>query len=253
MTKSVIVKENSNALATQNLAYLVDASKENSTPEALKSENFVTYLTLLQDLSPQCKSTKPEYIPEAKGGMLLNSLTNEVVECPINVVVLNVEKKHTEWKPNRGGFVKTWDTYDFEKGFDTGALKYVEGVGVQTLQGNIVESRYEYTLFVLNRPDWGRCKLSLLGGNMRAAKRWNFLLTHKLLPGTTLFAATHTLVWTLNAELIRNDKGEWYTVNPVFTDFVTQEMLQVTSSMAKESRETKVLASSNEPVENEDF
>lgn len=232
MTKSV--KTEANVVEnSQNLDYLTVAAKDSTLPNALKSENYATYINVLQDLSPQCKSSKPEYISGAKGGMFLNTLTNELLTGPLQVVVLNVEKKHVEWKPNRGGFVKTWSTSEYDNGFVTGTLQRVDGVGIQTLQGNSIETRYEYTMFILNRPDWGLCKLSLSGGNLRTAKRWNFLLTHTLLSGTNLFAAIHTIIWTLKSELVSNDRGEWYSINPVFEEFVNPEMLSLTTDMTK--------------------
>jgi len=61
-------------------------------------------LSILQDLSPQVSTRKPEYIEGAEVGQILNVATAEVVDDI--VVIPCVYKRHNiEWKPNRGGFV----------------------------------------------------------------------------------------------------------------------------------------------------
>ena len=72
----------------------------------------IPFLTVLQDLSPQVKKQKEEYIPGAEPGMIINTLTKEILytdgDQPLNIVPLSYERLYVEWKPRNagGGIVK---------------------------------------------------------------------------------------------------------------------------------------------------
>lgn len=92
MTKSTAVaKQETKAavpafIAAQAVAG-TGAGNENMTSRDVQ----IPRLTLLQDLSPQVNERKPEYIPGAKPGLLLNKLTGELFE---KLFVINVHYKH---------------------------------------------------------------------------------------------------------------------------------------------------------------
>jgi hypothetical protein len=61
-------------------------------------------VNILQDLSPQLKPNKPEYVEGAKRGQIFNAATRRVAD-EIHVIPCAYIRHHIEWKPNRGGFV----------------------------------------------------------------------------------------------------------------------------------------------------
>lgn len=61
-------------------------------------------LTLLQDLSPQVSSRKPEYVEGAEVGQIFNVATQKFCD-EIIVIPCMYKRHHIEWKPDRGGFV----------------------------------------------------------------------------------------------------------------------------------------------------
>jgi hypothetical protein len=61
-------------------------------------------VNVLQDLSPQVKKNKPEYVEGAKVGQLFNAATRKVMDTLL-VLPCHYIRHHIEWKPNRGGFV----------------------------------------------------------------------------------------------------------------------------------------------------
>lgn len=64
-------------------------------------------LDIIQDLSPQHKENKPEYIPGAKVGMLFNTLTGDLYEDGANVVPVYYDKQFLVWKlQSKGGGLK---------------------------------------------------------------------------------------------------------------------------------------------------
>jgi hypothetical protein len=60
-------------------------------------------IDIIQDLSPQHKETKPEYIPGAKVGMLFNTLTRELYPNGVSVVPVWYDKQFLVWKDQKKG------------------------------------------------------------------------------------------------------------------------------------------------------
>ena len=61
-------------------------------------------LDVLQDLSPQIKKNKPEYIEDAEPGMLWNTVTNELYGNKVQFVPVFYRKEFVIWKDiNAGG------------------------------------------------------------------------------------------------------------------------------------------------------
>ena len=69
-------------------------------------------LGLVQDLSPQRKKGKPEYIEGADSGMLFNNVTTELYGQTINFVPVYFRKEWCIWKLQKhgGGFMGAWPT-----------------------------------------------------------------------------------------------------------------------------------------------
>lgn len=67
-------------------------------------------LGLVQDLSPQRKANKPEYIEGADSGMLFNNVTSELYGGAIHFVPVYFRKEWCIWKLQSagGGFMGAW-------------------------------------------------------------------------------------------------------------------------------------------------
>jgi len=67
-------------------------------------------LGLVQDLSPQRKKTKPEYIEGAESGMLFNNVTSELYGTSMVFVPVYFKKEWCIWKSQSsgGGFEGAW-------------------------------------------------------------------------------------------------------------------------------------------------
>lgn len=96
----------SNAL-TVNSDQVPDYIKQNQSRGSEKVETGdIQYprIDIIQDLSPQHKESKPEYIPGAKVGMLFNTLTGDLYPEGITVVPVWYDKQHLVWKDqDKGG------------------------------------------------------------------------------------------------------------------------------------------------------
>jgi hypothetical protein len=80
------------------------------------SDLTIPFLAILQSGSPQVKEEKGTYVPGAKAGMFMNTVTNELFDGKKGVQIIPVHRKHSfiEWIPRDqgGGFVAEYSTND---------------------------------------------------------------------------------------------------------------------------------------------
>lgn len=81
--------------------------------EAVTQQDLgIPFIDILQDLSPQVKPKKPEYIEGAKVGDIYNPLTQTIMwtegDEPLELIPLFYERLYVEWKPrgHGGGLVQ---------------------------------------------------------------------------------------------------------------------------------------------------
>jgi hypothetical protein len=97
-----MVQQQASALAVIDLEQYAGEGMQ----EVSVRDMSIPFLKILQDLSPEVKKSKNEYIEGAEVGMICNTVTNDlhqavsIVPCYFNFVV-------NEWRPNRGGYVAT--------------------------------------------------------------------------------------------------------------------------------------------------
>lgn len=71
-------------------------------------------LSIIQDLSPQRKKDKDEYIPGAEEGMVFNTATNKLHQGPVIVVPCYFRGEYVAWKDRKagGGFGGSFSSQD---------------------------------------------------------------------------------------------------------------------------------------------
>lgn len=90
-----------------NLADMAGAGTEGMRTEDL----LMPRLTILQALSPQVNERKSEYVEGAKIGLILNTATNKLFSS-VHFLPVAYQRRHIEWKLNRGGLVNDYGTDD---------------------------------------------------------------------------------------------------------------------------------------------
>lgn len=92
------------SLADQRTAHLLQHAGA-GTERVTLQDILLPRLKILQALSPECNRRKPEYVPGAEPGLILNVATLQLFES-VTVVPASYIRHHIEWLPNRGGFVR---------------------------------------------------------------------------------------------------------------------------------------------------
>lgn len=186
----------------------------------------IPFIKIVQDISPQLKKSKPEFIPEAQAGMFFNSVSERLYDSPIKIVIGKFERYYIEWKANRGPFVATH------------SVEAIEGKRMQELArdenyrlydpktGNTFADTYIYYVVLPDFMEEGVCIISMTSSAIKEAKKLNRNLTSTMIPGTTKKALPYFMVWNVAVVEMSSDKGDWYSIKFTFNSFVTQPQLE---------------------------
>ena len=77
--------------------------------ENLETGSAMPFIRILQDLSPQLKKQKDEYVEGAESGDLFFAKTKDLLPKPVEIIPCYTQSVYTEWVPRSkgGGFVAT--------------------------------------------------------------------------------------------------------------------------------------------------
>lgn len=162
-------KSNPVALADASFAELAGAGLENVGANDL----IIPRLTILQSLSPQINSRKPEFIDGAKTGEICDVGTGEIFEPPLQFLPVHYLKQWLEWAPRATGkgLVKIHSDADILE-----ACTRDEKNRPFTKDGNRISETAQF--FGLNMSAGGRrCFLPMASTQLKKAKRWLTLST----------------------------------------------------------------------------
>lgn len=186
------------------------------------------FIKILQQLSPQCKKNKPEYIADAEPGMLYNNVTNTVFETPVEVVVGRFDHYYIAWKPERAGYAGAQSPEEIVARMQNGSLKRDDNNRIYDPETKYTYSEtYLYYVVFPDNMEEGVCLLSLSSTQLKEAKRWNRLLLSTFLPGTNRRAQPYFMRWNITTPEMSNDKGDWFGFKIDFAGFVNKETLEL--------------------------
>lgn len=186
----------------------------------------VPFIRVLQDMSPQCKKTKPEYNPEAEPGMLCNSVSGRLYPAPLRFVVGKFERLYLEWKPNRGSFVGAHTVEHVEQELITKLIRDDKNKLIDPATGNNFTDTYMYYVLLPDAMEEGICILSLSSTQIKEAKKLNKNLVSTIIPGSAKKALPFFMIWNLDTASVSNDHGDWMGIQISFDSFVDQPQLE---------------------------
>ena len=165
-----VAKKKSAELSTEVMDDVwADAGKGASFKE---DEMQVPFLRLAQDMSPQTKKNKPEFIDGLEYGGIFNTLTSEfwLREDGLRVIVCDTVTKYTEWVPrdNGGGFVSEIDA-------DDPVLEEVvreKGADVMPNGNHLIKADNFYCLYESADGGWNPAILDMKITQLKIGRRW---------------------------------------------------------------------------------
>ena len=128
------------------------------------------FIRILQDLSPQLKKQKDEYVEGAESGDLFFAKTKDLLPKPVEIIPCYTQSVYTEWVPRSkgGGFVATHPlTITSNPSYERGRERqYDEWLGENEL-------RFTTYWFVLVKigEDWDKAIIPFTSSQLRVSRK----------------------------------------------------------------------------------
>ena len=205
------------------------ADAETMAPEFERDDLALPFLRILQDLSPEVKKSKPEFVEGAEPGDFLHSITRRVWKgsTGLTVVPVSYERRHIEWKlrTEGGGFVKDWG---YVPDLLATCSRNEKNQDILPNGNQLVATAVYYLLILTQDAEGGvvaveEAVLPLKATQLKRARQWNALISSRKIqhPKTgqyltpPMFYGTYLLTTVEES----NDQGTWASlkVEPVGT------------------------------------
>lgn len=176
----------------------------------------IPFLSVLQDLSPQCKRQRSEYIEGALPGDIFNSVTGELWSgSPVIVIPCYYEPAFIEWVPREdgGGFIGKHPSDTPLRGEVT---RDERGRDVLPNGHHLVATAQFYVLTIGDEGLTDKAVIAMSSTQLKKSRQWNTLIGRpiKLGPGMIIrFPNIYTRTFELTSKPESNDKGDWYGWN----------------------------------------
>lgn len=200
-------------LVTTELAQLYKDNAGVGHDDLGREDYALPFLKILQGLSPEIQRGDPKFIPGAKQGDLVNSVTGETYdgEHGVRVVRVAFEKKYIEWRPRKagGGLVKIFDT------FDAALSDRIPPIGNADTDTEIIETAQVFCL-VETAAGWQPAVMSLTKSKLKASRAWNALMAEQTyqkwgIPGDPNEALPHAaMIYRVRTVSKTNPKGTFF-------------------------------------------
>lgn len=212
-----------------NLDYLNDANDSMEGFEEVNAKTMaVPFLKLAQDLTPQLKASKPNYIEGLKLGDFFNPITGEIYGPNIQLVILKFEELYIEWPANSRTTGEGLLGYHSPENAKNLAIDQTFGKW-KTKEGNDLTQYYTYYVVLAGHESDGIMIYSLSSTGISIGKGINRLMTtHQMSNGK--IAKPYYLVWDIASHMKPKGQNEYYIPIFTFNSFITPEQKAIVIS-----------------------
>ena len=210
--KEVAVKEVGGAVANINLEQFADEGFENVDSKSLA----LPFLKILGQLSPQVTQGDSQFIPDARPGMIFNTVTNQLYDGQkgISVVPCFYKLEYIEWR-DRGMDGSSAPVNIYPADSDIMSKTTRDEKGKDRLEnGNYVEETASHYITVVEPDKSSTALLTMKSTQRKKSKKWNSMmmsLRQKSKDGKSFFRpAPFTQQYLLKTVLEKNNLGSWY-------------------------------------------
>lgn len=190
------------------LDYLKEAEGNLNGFEAIDTSTMaIPFIRLAQDLTPQTKKQKDEYIEGLEPGKWFNTASKEILES-FEFIVLKFERMYIEWKAKRGGMVG----YHTPENAENLAVDKTFGKW-KTADDNDLVEYYVYYGLIAGREAEGVVVLSFASTAIKIAKEWNRLMTTYMMDdgqGGKRRAMPYYLVFKIESQHKTKGDNDWF-------------------------------------------
>lgn len=208
-TKSkAVAKAQNTAIAIPDDVELPEgAGLENADAESFA----IPFLQILQKGSPQCDDDHPGYNPHAKPGMLIDTVSEEIIDLekePLEIIPVSYSRTFTEWviREQGGGFKGEHDATEGAKMLEQ-CVRDDKNRDILPNGNQLVDTRKHYVIVVRDDGMLQPMLLTMSSTQLKKSKRLNSDVDLQM--RANKLAATFQLRYTLGTVGESNDKGSW--------------------------------------------
>tara|TARA_Y100001938_G_scaffold74910_1_gene103847 strand:- start:3111 stop:3887 length:777 start_codon:yes stop_codon:yes gene_type:complete len=204
------VKEN-NALQTVNIEQFADEGFDNVDSKSLA----LPFLKVLGQLSPQVTQGDSNFIPDAKAGMIYNTVTDELYDGHkgITVIPCYYKLEYIEWKDRDKGAVAPVNVYSSDSDIMTKTTRGDDGKD-RLENGNYIEETASHYVMVVEPNKTSTALITMKSTQRKKSKKWNSMmmsLRQQRKNGKGFFKpAPFTQKYLLATVLEKNNMGSWF-------------------------------------------
>lgn len=176
-------------------------------------------LTILQKLSPMCDEDSPEYNPDAKPGMLLNTITREMFaankadgDAGLRVIPCHFKRSFVEWVPRpAGGFVAEHDVVE-GKELLRSCTRNDKNKDVLPNGNELHDTRVHYVLLVYPDGNLRPAMIPMTSTQLKKSKRWLSVMDNikmQRADGSRFTPATFSHSYVLHTITEKKDQNTW--------------------------------------------
>ena len=207
---TIKVKEN-NALQTVNIEQFADEGFDNVDSKSLA----LPFLKVLGQLSPQVTQGDSNFIPDAKAGMIYNTVTDELYDGHkgITVIPCYYKLEYIEWKDRDKGAVAPVNVYPSDSDIMTKTTRGDDGKD-RLQNGNYIEETASHYVMVVEPDKTSTALITMKSTQRKKSKKWNSMmmsLSQQRKNGKGFFKpAPFTQKYLLATVLEKNNMGSWF-------------------------------------------
>lgn len=175
-------------------------------------------IDVIQDLSPQRKSSKPEYIEGAETGAIFNTVTNQLYGERVHIVPVVFRKEYVIWKDrdSGGGFRGAYRTQEDANH----ALRQLEDAD----SCEVVDTAQHFVLVLTSDNRVEEAVMSMSRSKMKASRKLNSLVRQV---GGDRFAA----VYQVRSVEAVSPKGEYMNFDVAFAGYTPEAVFARAEAM----------------------
>ena len=210
-SNDVAIKEKAGAVANLNIEQFADAGFENVDSKSLA----LPFLKVLGQLSPQVTQGDSQFIPEARAGMIYNTVTDELFDGAkgITVVPCYYKLEYIEWKDREKGAVAPVNVYPSDSDIMSKTTRGDDGKD-RLENGNYIEETASHYVLIVEPEKTSTALLTMKSTQRKKSKKWNSMmmsLRQKRKSGAGFFKpAPFTQKYSLKTVLEKNNLGSWF-------------------------------------------
>ena len=207
---TIKVKEN-NALQTVNIEQFADEGFDNVDSKSLA----LPFLKVLGQLSPQVTQGDSNFIPDAKAGMIYNTVTDELYDGHkgITVIPCYYKLEYIEWKDRDKGAVAPVNVYPSDSDIMTKTTRGDDGKD-RLQNGNYIEETASHYVMVVEPDKTSTALITMKSTQRKKSKKCNSMmmsLRQQRKNGKGFFKpAPFTQKYLLATVLEKNNMGSWF-------------------------------------------